>query len=161
MRCVTDANIWIDLDHGGLLGRVFDLGDLLFIPDLTFEELLTPDTALLLDLGLQVHGLTGEQLADVQGVLAARYPRPSVVDLTSLVLARDLGVVLLTGDSKLRAAATAERVEAHGVLWLLDRMVAMDVLAAAEASRSLRLIIHAGARLPQIEVTRRLAAWSS
>jgi len=161
MRCITDANIWIDLDHGGLLGRVFDLGYSLLIPDLTFDELLTPDTTLLVELGLQIRGLTGKQLAEVQGVLAARYPKPSVVDLTSLVLARDFSVVLLTGDSKLRAAAEAEGVDAHGVLWLLDRMLAANVLAPAEASRSLRLILHAGARLPSDEVDTRLGDWAT
>lgn len=161
MRCVTDANIWIDLDEGGLLGRVFDLGDDLSIPDLIFAELRTPDTSLLEELGLKIVGLSGFQLADVQANLARRYPKPSVVDLTALVVARDQDLVLLTGDGALREAGEAEGVEVHGVLWLLDRMVGEGVLAPPEAARSLRLVMSAGARLPRKEVGKRLKAWSA
>lgn len=161
MRCVTDANIWIDLDHGGLLGRVFNLGCDLLIPDLIFAELRTPDTSLLTSLGLQVVGLTGAQLGDLTTTLARAYPKPSVVDLTALVVARDEKLVLLTGDKALRQAAKTEGVEVHGILWILDWMVAGSVLTGVEAARSLHLIVQAGARLPQREVTRRLRLWSS
>lgn len=160
MRCVTDANVWIDLDHGGLLGRAFELGDELVIPDLIFyEELFTPDTALLLELGLQVGGLSGAQLATLSDTLADRYPRASRRDLSSLILARDEGSVLVTGDKALRAAARAEGVEVHGVLWVLDRLVAEAGVRPAEAARSLRLIMRGGARLPEQEVNKRLRAW--
>ena len=159
MRCVTDANVWIDLDHGGLLGRAFDLGDDLLIPDIVFAELLSPDTDLLLRLGLQVVGLTGSQLGEIQSVLADRYNRASLRDLASLVYARDHGVTLLTGDGPLRKAATAEGVKVHGVLWVLDRLVSRGTVTAPEAGRSLALILEGGARLPRREVARRLAKW--
>lgn len=161
MRCVTDANIWIDLDHGGLLGRVFDLGCDLLIPDLIFAELRTPDTSLLTNLGLQIVGLTGAQLGDLTTTLANTYRKPSIVDLTALIVARDQQLTLLTGDKALRQAAKAEGVEVHGILWILDRMVTESVLTAAEAARSLRLIVRAGARLPQGEVNRRFRKWES
>lgn len=161
MRCVTDANIWIDLDHGGLLGRVFDLGCDLLIPDLIFAELRTPDTSLLTNLGLQIVRLTGAQLGDLTTTLARTYPKPSVVDLTALIVARDQQLTLLTGDKALRQAAKAEGVEVHGILWILDRMVTESVLTAAEAARSLRLIVRVGARLPQEEVNRRIKKWEN
>lgn len=159
MRCVTDANIWIDLDNGGLLGRVFDLGDELYIPDLIFAELETPDTALLEELGLKVVGLTGSQLAEIQGHLAHQYNRASVRDLSALVYARDNGVVLVTGDGPLRAAAREEGVEYHGVVWILDRLVAEGVITRSEASHSLRVMVHKGARLPREVVQGRLRRW--
>ena len=159
MRFVTDANVWIDLDHGGLLGRAFDLGDDLLVPDIVFAELLSPDTDLLLRLGLRVVGLTGAQLSEIQGTMAGRYNRASRRDLASLIYARDHGVTLLTGDGPLRKAATAERVEVHGVLWLLDRLLLREVVTRPEACRSLELIVEGGARLPRREVSKRLAAW--
>ena len=160
MRCVTDANVWIDLDHGGLLGRAFELGDELAVPDLVLrDELLTVDGGLLVRLGLRVAGLSGDQLVAVSG-LSRLYPRPSVRDLASLVLARDSGGVLLTGDGALRSAAAAEGVEVHGVLWVLDRLVAEAGLSPGEAARSLQLIVRGGAWLPRREVARRLSEWS-
>lgn len=158
-RCVTDANIWIDLDHGGLLGRVFELGYELVIPDLVYAELETPDTALLDSLGLQVQGLTGAQLDVLTGELARRYGRPSLRDLAALLLAREESMMLLTGDGALRKAACAEGVEVHGVLWVLDEMVVQHVQAPPEAARSLHLITRAGARLPLAEVEARLLRW--
>ena len=160
MRCVTDANVWIDLDHGGLLGRVFDLGDDLLIPDVVlYDELLTLDVDLLTRLGLQVAGLTPSQLVELSGTLAGRYPHPSIRDLASLLLAKDEGVVLLTGDKALRKAARKEGVEVHGILWVLDRLVAESGLLGAEAARSLRLIVRGGAWLPEREVEARLEEW--
>jgi hypothetical protein len=43
MRCITDANIWIDLDDGGLLGRVFDVRCTFLMPDLIFAQLRAPE----------------------------------------------------------------------------------------------------------------------
>ena len=81
--------------------------------------------------------------------LALLYPRPSLRDLTSLVVARDAGVVLLTGDGALRKAAAKEGVEVHGVLWVLDRLVGEAGLSPPEAARSLRLMVRGGAWLPE------------
>ena len=160
MRCVTDANVWIDLDYGGLLGRAFELGDDLVIPDVIFyEEVFTPDTGLLLRLGIQVSGLTGAQLTALIDTLAGRYPRASLRDLSSLILARDEGSVLVTGDKALRKAAEKEGVEVHGVLWVLDRLVSEAGLLPVEAARSLRLMLRGGARLPKVEVEKRLREW--
>lgn len=160
MRCITDANVWIDLDHGGLLGRAFELEDDLVIPDvILYEELFTPDTDLLLQLGLQVGGLSGAQLTDLSDTLADRYPRASRRDLSSLILARDERAVLITGDRALRKAARKEGIEVHGVLWVLDRLIAEADLLPTEAARSLRLILRKGARLPKEEVQKRLMEW--
>ena len=158
MRCVSDANIWIDLDAGGLLGRVFDLADAWVIPDLVAEELRTLDVDLLVEFGLEVQTLIGDQLNEVVA-LATAYPRPSPQDLATLVVARDEGRILVTGDGALREAAEAEGLEVHGMLWLLDRMVSEAVLTPPEAGRCLRLIIHHGSRLPDDEVDRRLRRW--
>lgn len=158
MRCVTDANIWIDLDAGGLLGRVFEMPDEWIIPDLVFEELRSLDSNLLLEFGLEVKSLDGDQLANVQR-LAGTYRRPSPQDLAVLVVARDEEGVLVSGDAALRDAAEAEGVEYHGILWLLDRMVREEVLSPPEAARCLHLIRHHGSRLPEDAVKRRLRRW--
>lgn len=155
---MTDANVWIDLDEGNLLGHVFDLGDELVIPDLVFTELESLEGALLVELGLSVLGLSGDQLNDVVR-LAGAYSRPSPQDLSTLVLARKIEAVLLTGDGALRDAAEAEGLEVHGVLWILDRMVDGAILTEPEAVRSLKLITRAGSRLPGDEVRQRLRRW--
>lgn len=46
----------------------------------------------------------------------------SLPDTFALALAKTRRFALLTGDRELRVLAGAEKVECHGVLWLLDRM---------------------------------------
>ncbi|MFY9820974.1 MAG: hypothetical protein WAM82_06305 [Thermoanaerobaculia bacterium] len=101
LLCVTDTNVWIDLDNAGLTDLIFRLPLNLQAPDVIVVELERPDGATLVGRGLQVRELTGSQVLEVAR-LARRYIRPSRSDLFALVLARSQGVMLLTGDRHLR-----------------------------------------------------------
>ncbi len=159
MLCVTDANIWIDLANGELEEHVFQIGLELIIPNLVLVELRNPPSSRLKSIGLQPVNLSGDQLDELVGSLARRYPGPSRVDLSALLVARDEGLTLLTGDRALRRAAEAEGVAVHGILWILDRILDYSMLKPAEAASCLRHIVEAGARLPAAEVTKRLHLW--
>jgi hypothetical protein len=64
---------------------------------------------------------------------------------------------LLTGDNDLRQLASAEEIECHGLLWLLDLMEEVDVLAANLLHQGLEAISnHPRCRLPRREITIRL-----
>jgi predicted nucleic acid-binding protein len=156
--CVTDTNVWIDLDTAGLTDLVFRLPFSLQAPDVIVAELERPEGATLVGRGLQVRELTGSQVMEVAR-LASRYLRPSRSDLFALVLARSQGATLLTGDRHLRSAAESEGVKVHGTLWLIDRMVESDLLERREAIVKLLLMVQAGRRLPAEEVDRRLRIW--
>lgn len=158
MRCITDTNIWVDLDHGELIEAVFELNHAWEIPDLVAEELETIQLERLVAFGLTVRSLTGEQLEHILS-LAEKYARPSRPDLAGLVLARDEAATLVTGDAGLRDAATAEGIDVHGLLWVLDGLVEEELVSEPTASISLRWMIHLGARLPRDEVERRLEIW--
>jgi hypothetical protein len=60
----------------------------------------------------------------------------SVPDGSVWLLARTEGAILLTGESKLRKAAQASDVEARGVLWVLDELIACLAVAARESGGS-------------------------
>jgi predicted nucleic acid-binding protein len=91
--------------------------------------------------------------------LRARYRRVSANDLFALVLARALGVTLLTGDRHLRKVAEQEGVEVHGTLSVLDEMVRLGVVAPAGAAEALERMLERGSRLPKAECRRRLRKW--
>lgn len=157
--CVTDTNVWIDLDTAGLTDLVFRLPLSLQAPDVIVAELERPDGAVLAGRGLKVRTLTGSQVLEVAR-LARHYLRPSRSDLFALVLAQSEGATLLTGDRHLRSAAALEGVKVHGTLWLIDEMAETRLLEQREAGARLLLMVQAGRRLPADEVERRLGMWA-
>ena len=128
---VSDSSVLLELTKRGLLPAMFRLPFEFVVPDLLFEEEL-------IDLGeysrddLRKFGLRVEEL-DPVGVTAAlsyqaRRRRLSLVDCFALALASRRGYRLLTGDKTMRSFAQAEAIDVHGVLWLVDEMIAATVL---------------------------------
>jgi len=91
--------------------------------------------------------------------LRGKNPPLSIADLSVLVLARQTGAVLLSGDGPLRTVARREGVEVHGILWVLDRLVAGGVLSGRRAAEVIGVMRQNGSRLPEEECERRIRAW--
>lgn len=113
MLLVTDANIFIDFEAAGLLAELFRLPHEIVVPDVLYEQELSVAHAHLLDFGLRTQGLTAEQVSEAYA-FQAKYRGAGVNDLFALTLAKDLVCPLVTGDSRLREAATAEGVQIDG-----------------------------------------------
>lgn len=154
---VSDANVLIDLEVGGLIERLFCLpGTALCIPDLLFEQELRSRHAHLLRMGLALHSLTGGGVASAFE-LAQRHGKLSRMDLFALQLAREKRAVLLSGDKALRKVAALYHVVCHGTIWLVERMVEAGLIEPWEAEESYSRMREAGSRLPWAEATERLA----
>lgn len=160
VRCVTDTNIWIDLQVGGLLDRVFELEVQWLIPDLVERELGKELSTQLVERGLVIRSLDGEEIDAVRN-LGSTYVRPSRTDLATLVVAENENGILVTGDAALREAAKSEGTEVHGTLWIVDALVAEEIVRKPEAARALQLMMDGDRRFPRTEVTRRMQKWSS
>jgi len=158
MPCVTDSNIWIDLNHAGLIPEFFTCRLDLYSTDLIIGELVSVDTDELERCGLEIVSLDAAQLERVTE-LSGLYRGPSPRDLSVLVAAIDLGAMVVTGDSSLRAAASNEGVEAHGLLWVLDSFLEREIINATRAYSALRGAIENNAWLPEDEVATRLRRW--
>jgi hypothetical protein len=50
-------------------------------------------------------------------------------------------------------------VEVRGTLWLLDQMIAFEVLDGPGAAAALGSMLSAGRRLPSAESARRIQTW--
>jgi hypothetical protein len=156
---VTDTNIWIDLENGGILAEVFRLPYRFFTPDFAIPELIRPRWETLEVLGLEAHELIAEQVVELAH-LRQTYRNLSIIDLAAFLLAKTLDATLLTGDWRLNELAKANGLSVHGVLWLLDEMVHFRVLTLGQAAIALRRMLDQGARLPVEEWSNRLARWS-
>jgi len=157
---VTDTNIWIDLDNGGILSDVFRLPYNFLIPDLATRELIRPRWQSLQVLGLVLQELSANQVIELTQ-LRLFHRNLSVIDLASFLLAKSLDATLLTGDSRLVELAKGNGLSVHGVLWLLDELVRLHVLTPKQAADVLQKILVAGAHLPRDECRKRLVNWSN
>ena len=160
MRLVSDANIWIHLDHGGLLQTAFSLSAQFTTPDVVVAELGGDLGGRVVRLGLAVVR-TEPGLEAAWRRLRHVYPAPSDADLWALLHASRSGARLLTGDRHLRCVAEAESVDVSGLLWLLDEMVSTGCLRSNVAAQSLQAMLDRGARLPPDECERRFLTWMS
>jgi hypothetical protein len=144
---ISDANILIDLEEGGLIKQMFQLSFQFSIPDILFEEELDQQHGYLVDLGLELRELSGESM--LYGMeLTQKYTHPSRNDCFALALAKQENCPLLTGDKSLRAAAETEAVIVQGTLWVVEQLVRQGVISADQAREGYGKMKRAGRRLP-------------
>ena len=144
---ISDANILIDIEIGGLIAPMFRLEYQFAVPEILFYEELDGQHAHLLDMGLQPKELDEAMVARVSE-FATKYPRPGRNDLFALVLATSEQCPLLTGDKNLKAAAESENVEVRGTLWLVNKMVQSGKITVHVARNAYQLMRAHGRRLP-------------
>lgn len=68
-----------------------------------------------------------------------------------------MGCILLTGDRKLREAASKEGVTVHGTLYLVESLFMAKLATGAEIESAYARMQQAGSRLPWDEVQRQLS----
>ena len=160
---VHDANLLIDLFHGGLLEIWFAQGYEIHTTSLVLTELTDADQKAaandLVSLGaLIISDTAANEWSDAEKL--ARAWGVSIPDASVALLARKLDAVLMTGDGTLRKKALAEKMEVKGTLWVMDELVARDALADSEALEALRKIQESGSFLPQADCRLRIEKWS-
>jgi len=158
LRYVIDANILIDLRNGNLLSHFFGLNVHLSTPDVVVEEISGSLRALPQQYELRVEELSGELVTDAMD-LRDRHRCLSVPDAFVLVLAKDIGCPVLTGDRCMKKAAEEVGIPVHGILWCLNRMLQEEVLEYQQAISALEAIMQKNSRLPQAECQERLNDW--
>ena len=157
---VSDTNIWIDLHHGKLLDVVFDLPYQFVTSDFAYFELHKPPGQALTERGLAVKGFSQEQFG-ILSELRRELQNPSLADVSCYLMAKENGWVLITGDKKLRVAGQKQKLEVHGVLWVLDELFRFDLVTGPKLATALQTMLDRGARLPDAECKQRIRKWSS
>lgn len=152
---VSDANIFIDMESGGLLDEMFRLSCEIAVPDVLYMEELKDHHPELPGLGLRILTLREEAVGEVE-ILVQRYRKPGRNDLFALALALQEDCELLTGDRDLKAAAEAENVSVHGTLWLLEQVHKELAIAVNEIALAYERMRRDGRRLPWEEVEEQL-----
>ena len=153
---ISDSNIFIDMESGGLLEHMFRLPEEFAVPDVLYIEELRERHSNLPGYGLRVLGMDGHVVADAVR-LRRVYRKASQNDLFALALAISLECPIITGDRHLREAAMAEGAELLGTLWLVERLVRERLIEVADAERAYEAMRNDRRRLPWSEVSLQLA----
>lgn len=156
---VHDASVLIDLHHAGALDLWLEAGFEAWTTDLVFlevEQTLQPQRT---SGALHVKSYSADELFELLTARAALPRTLSLEDCSVLLLAQSLGALLVTGDRELRQTAATRGVEVHGLLWILDELVASLACTPAHAATMLEGVMRTRARLPAAECQVRLRRW--
>ncbi|MCI0743779.1 MAG: hypothetical protein L0Y58_00085 [Verrucomicrobia subdivision 3 bacterium] len=160
---VKDACVLIDLANGGLLDSWFELGFETHTTDFVINQVQREAqwrvVSGFVQAGLlKVETLNAAELSQMQ--TEYQESRLGIEDNSALFLAVKLKAVLITGDRRLRSQAEKRSVKVHGVLWILDQLIAANKIVPKLAAAKLRAMIDEGAYLPSEEVNKRFRDWS-
>ncbi|HHF3239455.1 TPA: PIN domain-containing protein [Vibrio alginolyticus] len=144
---ISDANILIDMEEGGLLEAMFQLPYDFATPDILFYEELEEEHAHLPDLGLELKEISSESMIYAMQLTGA-YIKASRNDCFALALAKQEQCPLLTGDMALRVAAEKEAAIVKGTIWLVIQLVVHQQINTEQARDAYRKMKANGRRLP-------------
>lgn len=157
---ISDTNILIDFRHAGMLEVLFQLPFTLCCTDFVLFELNDFDHGELTEMGLSVVELDENSVESLYELTDA-HNNSSLADVSCYFLAKTTGHPLLTGDGQLRKQAAKDGLQVHGALWLLDRLVQVNIVTKIQAAMGLQAMLAAGARLPRQECALRIAEWQT
>lgn len=152
---ISDANIIIDMEEGGLLEPLFSLPHCFKVPDILFYDELEEQHGTLIQRGLVLEELTSETLTYAMEIAEVAHG-PSRNDCFALCLAKQEQCALLTGDRALRELAQSEGIEVKGTLWIVEEMIHHGLLTIDMAKQAYMQMRNAGRRLPWDIAFRRL-----
>ena len=157
---VSDANILIDMEAGGLTEKMFQLDYDFAVPDTLFVEELTAQHEHLTATGIEARELAPAGVTYLMQLAQnPEYRKVGFNDLSALALAKQESCPVLTGDQRLARICESEGVEQHGTLWVIQRMLEVGVIDVSEAETAYAQMKNADRRLPWKEVNRQMRSF--
>lgn len=165
---VNDTNVFIDLFNVDLLEEFFSLPWEVYTTDFVMLELQREgqqtSVSNFVNTGqLNIPVFEPNELLEI-GNIFQRYGSStnlSYTDCSVWYYAKRNNYVLLTGDRKLRSASVYEGVEVHGIIYVLDQLLAEGVISYQSAIEKIQLLYATNPRLPKEEIDKRLDFWKS
>jgi len=107
-----------------------------------------------------VEAVGTQALTEIVQLQASLSSRVTIEDVSALYFAVIRESILLTGDKRLRQHAEECGIETHGLLWVLDMLVACGALLPVVAADHLEKLLERGtSRLPLHECELRIRKW--
>lgn len=140
----SDTNVWIDFMVIDELELPFKLPyTYLMNVDAIGNELIEPAG---LGERLVNAGLVPTEMTDEEFLLAQeysnKYRQPSIYDCVALAIAKNRGLILLTGDGPLRKAAEKEQVKIMGTIGVLKQLHEESYISKEKYKECLMTLQH-------------------
>ena len=165
---VNDTNVFIDLYEVGLLDEFFSLPWEIHTTDFVMLELLREgqhDTVARYnaDKRLIVPVFEAEELMEIGNLYQQNLNRTnlSFTDCSVWYYAKVNKYILLTGDRKLRTASVFDGVDVHGVIYVFDNLVELEIISRQVAVEKLKQLYAINPRLPKEEIDKRINKWKA
>ena len=165
---VNDTNVFIDLYEVGLLEEFFSLPWEVHTTDFVMLELQREGqhetvARYRADKRLVVPVLEPKELMEIGDIFQQNMNRTnlSFTDCSVWYYAKVNKYILLTGDRKLRTVSVFDGVEVHGVIYVFDRLVELDVISRQVAVEKLQRLYSINPRLPKEEIEKRINLWKA
>jgi rRNA-processing protein FCF1 len=163
---VSDTNILIDLVDIGLLEQFLLLPfgihttDIV-IAEITIEEQKAAVLSVIEKAGIKVKTYTPDEMLKLFSFISSKRRTYDLhpADFSVWQYSSENDYTLLTGDGNLRKAASADGVEVHGTIFLIDKMVEYQILTPTLAADKLELLYSINSRLPKSEIDLRIVKW--
>lgn len=159
---ITDANIFIDLIHIGLLESFFDLEFDFHTTNEVILELRPDQQSMILKIveakKLKIIKLTEEEHEKLENENFGT-KKLSLADKTVFYVAKKINAIILTGDNLLRNLSIKNNFEVHGSIWVLDSLVSKQILNPKDAEQKLTELMAYNPRLPKNECFKKLEEW--
>lgn len=159
----SDTNVWIDFEAIGAIELPFELPcTFLMWEEAVQDEARSPES---LREKLVAAGLVSVQISTEEFWLAdglgERYAGISAYDAVALAIAKSRDIVLMTGDKRLRKAASDVGVEVTGTIGVLDRLLSEERIDGEGYRACIRALLEVNGgivRLPEKELLTRLSS---
>ena len=165
---VNDTNVFIDLYEVGLLEEFFSLPWEVHTTDFVMFELLREgqhDTVARYkdDKRLIVPVFEAKEVLEIGNLFQQYVNRTnfSLTDCSVWYYAKVNNYILLTGDRKLRTVSVFDGVEVHGIIYVFDTLVELDIISRQVAVEKLQKLYSLNPRLPKEEIEKRINLWKT
>ena len=165
---VNDTNVFIDLYEVGLLEEFFSLPWEVHATDFVMLELQREGqhetvAKYKADKRLVVPVFEAKEMLEIGNLFQQSLNKTnlSLTDCSVWYYAKVNNYILLTGDRKLRTTSAYEGVEVHGVIYVFDRLIELNVISRQVAVKKLQQLYSINSRLPKEEIEKRINLWKT
>jgi predicted nucleic acid-binding protein len=160
---IQDANIIIDLIKIELFSSCLRLPYRFVTTNLILYSELNEQQVAITEAHIQSGQFALIQISDEELAVilteAKTDRKLSEQDWSAYYYAQKMKALLLTGDNHLRKKAEANGISVCGILWVLDELLATNIITITEAFNYLKDLMQKNKRLPKKECEARLREW--
>jgi predicted nucleic acid-binding protein len=160
---IQDANIIIDLIKIELFSSCLRLPYRFVTTNLILYSELNEEQVAITEAHIQSGQFVLIQISDEELAVilteAKTDRKLSEQDWSAYYYAQKMKALLLTGDNHLRKKAEANGISVCGILWVLDELLATNIITITEAFNYLKDLMQKNKRLPKKECEARLREW--